>query len=155
MAAGARDDLADAGLVLDVARALRRWRDATGAPPATKILREAVWFFWQRPRLAGRLVRSKYPRGTRWSPAAAALVEAETDLRGRLVIEHLEPMNRVLRWLIDEAREVEEVADALRSRLEVVVVTTEEGKRLPDAGSPEQRYARAGLDLSSFVPLPD
>src|SRR5215213_3246803 len=57
-----RDDEADARLILAVARALRDWRRSTGAQPPTKRLREAVWFFWQQPRLERPLVRRKYPR---------------------------------------------------------------------------------------------
>jgi hypothetical protein len=78
-------DARDARLVADVAVAVRAWETASGRPAATKVLREAVWFFWQNPRLAR-------PR----------------------------------------------VVDAL-----------------PDDGSPEERYRRAGLDLASFRALDD
>jgi hypothetical protein len=37
----------------------------------------------------------------------------------------------------------------------VVVVTTEESKRLPNAGTAMERYAAAGLDLAKLRPLDD
>lgn len=145
--------MADAALVLDVASALRHWSERTGRQPATKVLREAVWFFWQNPRLDRPLIASKYPRSARWSEAAAALALSELSTKGELVIEHIEPMRRVLRWLIYESPSVTDVAEALPQRLQVVVVTREESKRLPDHGSPDERYGAAGLNLREFRPL--
>jgi hypothetical protein len=146
-------DEADAQLVLDVAVSLRRWREKTGKEPATKMLREAVWFFWQRPRLDRPLVASKYPRSAPWSEAAADAVLSGVAGKDRLVIEHLTPMNRTLRWLIDDAPTLKAVISELPARLACAVVTKEESAALPDEGSPEERYAAAGLDLAAFRPL--
>lgn len=150
-----RQDDADAQLVVDVAASLRRWRDLTGKQPPTKVLREAVWFFWQQPRLNRPLVASKYPRAAMWSAEAARLALSGHSSKNQLVIEHLEPMNRALRWLIDEAPTVQAVIDSLPRRLACAVVTREQSLALPDVGSPDERYAAAGLDLTTFQPLDD
>ena len=149
-----RDD-ADAQLVVDVAASLRRWRDVTGKQPPTKVLREAVWFFWQQPRLPRPLVASKYPEGALWSEDAARFALSGHSSKGKLVIEHLEPMNRALWWLIDEAPTVQTVIAMLPGRLACAVVTKEQSLALPDVGSPDERYAAAGLDLTTFQPLGD
>ncbi len=60
-----RRDAVDARLVTDVARALRAWQASTERPAATKVLREAVRFFWQNPRLKRPVVSGKYPRSAR------------------------------------------------------------------------------------------
>lgn len=148
-----RQDRADAGLICEVAAALRGWEERTGSRAATKILRKAVWFFWQSPRLAGPLVASKYPRGAPWSDAAAAIVLDGAPLRGRLVIEHLEPMSRTLRWLIEDTPDTSSILEELPTRLSCAVITKAESARLPDDGTPEERYRRGGLDLSVFRPL--
>lgn len=148
-----RDDVADAELVVEVAAALRRWGEASGQRPATKVLRETVWYFWQQPRLPKPLILSKYPRLAPWSlEAARAYLDAGSP-DGRLVIEHAEPMNRVLAWLIDGAPTPYEVTEELPRRLAVNVVTKEQSAGLPDAGAPAERYAVAGLDLASFRSL--
>lgn len=138
-----------------LAAALRDWREHTGREPSTKILREAVWFYWQAPRLPRPLVASKYPRGVPWSDDAAALFLAGGSTAGKLVIEHLEPLNRTLGWLINEAPEAEEIVDGLPGRIECAVVTQEENKRLPDTGTSEERYRLAGLELDLLRTLDD
>ena len=148
-----RSDDADARLVVDVAASLRRWRDTTGKEPATRVLRETVWFFWQHPRLDRPLVASKYPRGALWSEEAALAAESGLSFKGELVIEHLEPMNRALRWLIDDAPTAQQVIDGLAGRLTCAVVTKDQSVGLPNTGSAEERYAAAGLDLVGFKPL--
>jgi hypothetical protein len=150
---GARDAV-DARLVGDVARALRAWQASSDRPVATKVLREAVWFFWQNPRLEGPLVSGKYPRSARWSREAATIaLGGDGHTRHRLVIEHVAPMHRILRRLIDEQFEVDQVAKMLREGLDVVVVTREQSSALTDEGTPEERYSRAGLNLASFRTL--
>lgn len=151
----ARDDRADAELVCAVAAALRSWRESTGNVPASKILREAVWFYWQFPRLERPIVPPKYPRAIPWSEDAARIVLRGERRGGRLVIEHMEPLNRTLRWLIDDAPDPDEVVAGLPGRLECVVVTKEQSARLPDAGTREERYAQAGMSLATFRPLDD
>lgn len=152
---GPRSDLADAKLISDVAAALRAWRASTGARPALKILRETVWFFWQQPRLERPVVASKYPRASPWSEEAARVALNGEPTNNRLVIEHVEPLNRVLRWLVDEAPTVDAIVCELPKRLHCVVVTKAEATCLPDAGTPVERYAHAGLDLAAFRALDD
>lgn len=149
-------DLTDARLVADVAAALRAWQEASGRPAATKTLRETVWFYWQNPRMPRPRVSGKYPRSARWSREAAEVVlDGDGTVQGRLVIEHIEPMHRLLRRLIDEPLEPTEVASVLSAGLDVVLVTKEQSKLLPDAGSAEERYRAAGLDLNDFRSLDD
>lgn len=150
---GLRRDDVDAQLVLDVAASLRSWRDRTGKEPATKVLRETVWFFWQHPRLDRPLVASKYPRGALWSEEAARAAGLGLTGKGELVIEHLEPMNRALRWLIDDAPTTQEVIDGLPGRLMCAVVTKDQSAGLSNTGSAEERYRASGLDLATFKPL--
>jgi hypothetical protein len=56
-----------------------------------------------------------------------------------LVIEHLAPMHRILRRLIDEQFEVVQVAKMLPEGLDVVVVTREQSSALTDDGTPAVR----------------
>jgi hypothetical protein len=155
MALADRDDLADAALVANVATALRAWRDATGRPPSSKVLREAIWFFWQAPRLQRPLVAKKYPRSAPWSEEAAGIVLRGEVIKDRLAIEHTEPLNRTYRWLLDDIPNPETIAAELSGRLGCVIVTAEQGRAIPDAGTPHERYTAAGLDLSSFRSLDD
>lgn len=160
-------DMADAGLLADVAGALRRWEQATGRVASLKPLREAIWFYWERPRLPKPLVRGKYPEQAPWGVAAREL-HRHGDSRGELVIEHAAPMELLMRKLIDDP---ELTADRCRAALETggrwVVITREENKRLAAAGvadcmppgqadepaDPWTRHRHAGLDVDSFGPL--
>lgn len=149
-------DAADAQLVADIADALRTWQARTGRPAATKVLREAVWFYWQNPRLPRPLINGKYPRAAMWSHDAAEMVLAgAAEARGQLVIEHIEPMSRLLRSLINTPEDAGRVAELLGDGLRVVVVTRAESDALPDSGDPDERYASAGLTLSDFRSLDD
>ena len=144
-------DAADARLIMDVARALGAWQASSQRPAATKVLREAVWFFWQKPRLERPLVSGKYPKSARWSREAATIaLRGDGQTRDRLVIEHVAPLHRILRRLIDEQSDVGQVAEMLREGLDVVVVIREQSAALTDDGTPDERYRRAGLDLASF-----
>lgn len=105
------------------------------------------------PRLERPLVASKYPRRVPWSDEAAAIVLGGERTGGRLVIEHVVPFNLTLRWLIYEVPGVEEVLAELPDRLECAVVTKEESARLPDVGTPQERYRAVGLDLDRLRSL--
>ena len=147
-------DTADAQLVAEVATALREWQKHSGRAAPTKVLRETVWFFWQNPRLARPRVAGKYPRAARWSAEAASAVGSGTSAGpGQLVVEHIQPMHRLLRRLIDEPLEPDQIAALLREGLEVVVVTKQQADALGDDGSPHDRYRRAGLELGGFRTL--
>jgi hypothetical protein len=43
-------DQVDAQLIANVAATLRYWQKDKRRSPATKVLGDAVWFFWQNPR---------------------------------------------------------------------------------------------------------
>lgn len=149
-------DQADAQLLSDVAAALHRWEQSTGVKPPLKVLRETVWFFWQHPRLkvGGDLIASKYPRSARWSREAAALaVGGVESWTGHLVIEHIRPLHRVVRQMIEDPPQADQVEELLAPALEVVVITKDQERALPDKGEPEQRYVAAGLDLAAFKSL--
>jgi hypothetical protein len=118
-----RDDQVDAELIRAVATSLRSWGEATGRDAPLKILREAVWFFWQEPRLARPRVPPKYPHAVPWSREAAAIALSADPRKGRLVIEHIEPLNRTLRWLVETNPSAATLARELPKRLDCVVVS--------------------------------
>jgi hypothetical protein len=162
-----RDDQADAALVAAVANAVREWRATTGSTRGDlKLLREAVWFYWERPRLPRPLVRGKYPTTVLWSVDARAAYHADTKRSPGLVIEHTHPMTLLLEELLatpgldaDAAREL------LSRRVDFVVITADENRRLEAAGVSRQlvkgtsdqlaRYRKACLDTAGFKPLSD
>ena len=156
-------DTADLRLVLDVVEALRAWERATAAKARLKPLREAVWFYWQQPRLEKGSVRGKYPRSVPWSPTAR---QAHARGEGGLVIEHTEPMKVLLRELIDNpVADLPALADRLDLGLSCVVITHEESIELARSGvassvvddddDPYARYRVAGLDPGTFAPIAD
>lgn len=155
----ARNDLADAALVADVANAFGRWRQAhDGKLGSLKPFREAVWFYWQQPRLPRPLIRGKYPAAVPWSPAARMAYWGNPKHPSGLVIEHSRPMDVLLRELLDAAPVSPE--SALRMLGEpptYAVVTDEESRALGNAewhgSDPLRKYADAGLDVSGFRPL--
>ena len=162
-------DRADAQLVVDIARALRTWEQATGTTALLRPLREAIWFYWERPRLPKPLVRGKYPESAPWSRRAREL-HLYGDSRGELVIEHAAPMKLLMRRLIDDPRlDAERCRAALAAGGRWVVITREENKRLAAAGvanrmppgnaddtdDPWRRHRHAGLDVDAFRPLHD
>lgn len=163
-----RDYRADAALVAGVANAVRDWRAATGRDSSDlKLLREAVWFYWELPRLPRPLVRQKYPTTVPWSPDARAAYHSNPRRRGGLVIEHSEPMTLVLRRLLDARLDAERALAILDRPRAYAVITTEEsrqleaagvGRALPAgeaAGDALARYRAAGWDLTGFRPLAD
>jgi hypothetical protein len=156
---GPRDDLADAGVVAAVARALRDWdrKDTTEGRPPLRPLRETFWFLWEEPRLPPERARGKYPLSYRWSPDAARARRAGED-KGRLVIEHSPPLAKLLNELVDDPHlSDEQTLEKLRSVGEPVVMTREEHQRLAAAGRASSgdasRYQEAGIDIDAFAPL--
>lgn len=153
-----REDAADLQLVLDVLRAFRRYADVRGRQPAVKVIREAMFFHWEGPRL---------PPGGKYSPflphTPAARARKQAGHRDGFVLEHVLPVNVLIRQLLAD---VPDDVDALRTRLEAaadrVVITNEENAALavagvassvPTPGDPWNRYATAGLDPTKFAPL--
>ena len=127
---GAGADLADAEAVRGV---LEATRDRAGA---VRIVREAIWFTWEQPRLPRPLVGSKYPLPYPWSRAAWLRHE---DAQGRrpaggwgLVIEHLYPRELLVADLVTaEKLTTSVVMRLLSSRIISAIITQEEDRRLP------------------------
>ena len=153
-----RGDAAELQLLLDVLRAFRRYADARGSQPAVKVIREAMFFHWEGPRL---------PPGGKYSPflphTPAARARKQAGHRDGFVLEHVLPVNVLIRELLAD---VPDDVDALRTRLETaadrVVITKEEnaalvaagvGSSVPTPGDPWSRYSTAGMDPRQFVPL--
>ncbi|MGH2920147.1 MAG: hypothetical protein ACRDLS_16335 [Solirubrobacteraceae bacterium] len=136
-----------------------------------RVLREALWFIWEEPRLPRPLVASKYPKPYPWSPRARATFDAHAGKRPRggwgLVIEHLYPRELLVAYLLDEGahRDAADAVDILTARLMAAVVTRDDDRQLPTraqsarpwddyASDPWLRYRAAGLQLEDFAPVP-
>lgn len=165
---GESEDIVDATAlhaVLVACKAMRSRRNAG----TSHVAREALWSFWERPRLPGPLVQSKYPRPYPWSPAARALLTthgARPSGGWGLILEHLTPRNVLTRDLIEHVDEigVPQLIEVLSTRLVAAVVTREEDKALANAGvgiaapvgaDPADvwaRYRAAGFDPELFAP---
>jgi hypothetical protein len=159
-------DEKDAEHLLAVIRGLA----AFTAQPADcdRVLREALWFLWEKPRLPRPLVVSKYPAVYPWSPAARATVAAGRGWRAGgmgLVFEHLAPRALLRQEIIArvEALTAESLAELLHSSITAAVITRDEdaaitraglSHRQPDeAAGPWSRYLAADLDVANFAPL--
>ena len=166
---GRKLDRVDASALLDIATACRT---ATGDDRSTagriRVVREALWFLWEKPRLPGPLVASKYPKAYPWSPRARASFE---QARGRrpaggwgLVLEHLYPREFLVGYLLRETRDVTDVLGVLNARLLAAVVTRADDRLLPTrkrssgswpdyATDPWTRYWDTELSVGTFRPL--
>ena len=167
---GGATDLQDADALLSVAagcrKTLRPDRPASGA---VRVLREALWFIWEKPRLPPPLVASKYPKPYPWSPGARTAYREHSGERPMggwgLVLEHLYPRE----LFVDELLKSEHVDTAagielLNRRLMAAVVTREEDRQLPTraqsarswdeyASDPWLRYRSTRIPLQDFKPL--
>lgn len=168
---GPAADRCDAEAVLLVAAACRKTlrRDQSRSGPM-RVLREALWFMWEKPRLPEPLVASKYPKPYPWSPGARALYREHSGKRPKggwgLVLEHLYPRELFVADLLSNPEEVSsaEAIELLNRRVMAAVVTSDEDRELPTraqsarpwqhyAGDPWMRYRSAGLPLTDFGPL--
>lgn len=161
----------DAQAVLDVALACRTtMRSKRSRAAALRVLREALWFLWEEPRLPRPLVASKYPKPYPWSPGARAVFAQHGGKRPAggwgLVIEHLYPRELLVGSLLDNGadRNHPEVLQVLTCRLMGCVVTRHEDRQLPTraesarrwedyASDPWLRYRDRGLRVEEFAPL--
>jgi hypothetical protein len=159
------NDQADAALVAAVANAVAAWRATTQRRRSDlKLLREAVWYYWERPRLPRPLVAGKYPRSVPWSAAAREAYAMNPKRPGGLVIEHSRPTTVTLNELLDAAPlDATGALSILGVAGHFVVITREENAALERAGvgrggwdqrDPLGRYRTAGLDVGRFEPLP-
>ncbi|MDQ3678207.1 MAG: hypothetical protein M3401_15660 [Actinomycetota bacterium] len=172
-ALGPDDDLAAAEAILLVLQASRGVlaRESPENPRRTgpvRLVREAMWFFWERPRLPRPLVASKYPKTYPWSPGAQAWYETHGGRRPQggwgLVIEHLYPRELVVNDLLTgEQRDPDAVVALLSTRVMAAIVTRQDDRLLPARGKspgtwssyeadPWVRY-RSKLQLDGFAAL--
>lgn len=136
----------------------------------THVARQALWSFWELPRLPRPLVQSKYPAAYPWSAEARSIyLSNSTRPTGGwgLVLEHVTPRNVLLRELIERAEilDTDGLANELFTKLVAAVVTKAEDQALTAAGvsfaqpagaDPADlwaRYRAAGLDPSTFASL--
>jgi hypothetical protein len=173
---GEREDLADAQSVTEVVRAaystLERQRPRAGP---LRLVREAVWYLWEQPRLPRPLIRDKYPLAYPWSPGAQEVIEhaASWNSYGRppdgqwsLVIEHLYPRELMIRDLVELVvctdQPARPVADLLSSRVMAAIVRRDEDRQLmarreaprtwaPYEADPWLRYRSAPFELGGFA----
>jgi hypothetical protein len=134
------------------------------------VLREALWFIWEKPRLPAPLVASKYPKPYPWSPGARAEYRRHSGKRPEggwgLVLEHLYPRELFVADLLSNSERASsaDVVELLNGRLMGAVVRRDEDRQLPTraqsagawhdyAADPWLRYRSAGLPLADFGPL--
>lgn len=168
---GRDEDLADAaGLVL-ILQGCHEMRERRNAG-TSHVARQALWSFWELPRLPKPLLHGKYPKRYPWSAEAAALYLA-SPMRPAggwgLVLEHLTPANLLMADLIKMAPKLtpRKLINRLDKRLVATVITKREdnllieagvGTTLPANADPDDLWARyrlARLDPDTFAPLLD
>lgn len=175
---GREKDLLDAAAVLEVVNAsylTLQQRQQRGGP--LRLVREAVWFLWEQPRLPKPLIENKYPLDYPWSLRAQEAF-ASFYKRGSyrppggwgLVIEHLYPRELLVKDLVmlvaecrscDEPAEPKQAVELLTSRLMAAVVGRYEDRQLlarrespqiwgPYELDPWLRYRSTALDPADF-----
>lgn len=156
----------DAPVLLGVVRAVSGSGVHVGETARQKVVREAIWFLWEEPRLPGPRVGNKYPVAYPWSAAAsdiARLGRRPADGWG-LVIEHLHPLRNLISELLRTAPDltVARLQQLLDTHLTSAVITKAEDADLTRAGvaaiavestDPWHRYRLAGLAVDTFRPL--
>lgn len=152
-----RDDETDLKLVLSVVRAIARYQREGGRSSGLKVLREAIFFHWEGPRL---------PTGGKYAPSlphsAAARARRDSGVPGGLVYEHAVPLSIVLAELLaDLPTSTAALSARLDAHPERVVVTTGEDQLLtaqglraamPDRDNVWSRYQAVGIDPEQFAP---
>ncbi|MGV0719042.1 hypothetical protein ABQE93_26945 [Mycolicibacterium sp. XJ662] len=162
---GPGEDDNDAEGLLAILRGCRTIRDRRYAG-TTHVARQALWSFWELPRLPKPTKAGKYPLGYPWSPDARAALEANPKtLKGGLglVLEHVQPRNILIQNLIQRSEELDagELIRYLDCNLAAAVITKAEDDRLTSAGvgkgpldendpDPWARYRTAGLNPETF-----
>ena len=156
-----RDD-ADADFLAALFAAARVWEAARGRAMHGKVLREALWFVWQQPRLPRPLFRSKYPMRAPWTAAARDAYGQDPYVAGSLVMEHVEPISGLIRRLLDTPQDMAVFVGTLNAALRFCVVSAAEDKLLgaarvgsitPMSDDPWIRYRLAGIDVPTIGPL--
>ena len=167
---GREVDLADAEVIARLVEWCRATlADGRGRTGPLRLVREAMWFAWESPRLPRPLVSGKYPVSYPWSPNAQAAYARDGGRRPAggfgLVIEHLYPRELLMRDLLGaEDLEPDAVVALLATRLTAAVVTKEDDGLLPARGrlndswqsydaDPWLRYRESGMALKAFAPV--
>ena len=162
---GADDDRTDAEGLLGVLRSCQPVRQRRHAG-TTHVARQALWSFWELPRLPRPLLQNKYPLTYPWSTAARAsyMENRKAPKGGRgLVLEHVRPRNILIGNMIERSEDLTagELIGYLNRFLAGAVITKQEDLLLTSAGvayapidaddpDPWARYRTAGLDTESF-----
>lgn len=158
--------MVDADGLLGVLRACQPVRERRHAG-TTHVARQALWSFWELPRLPRPLVQNKYPLSYPWSSAAresyVANPKAPKGGRG-LILEHVRPRNILLETMIESSEQLTagELIGYLNRFLAGAVITKEEDLLLTNAGvayapldahdpDPWARYRTAGIDPDTFA----
>ena len=151
------DDESDLRLLLAMIRAFAEHEESTGRPVAVKVLREALYFHWEKPRL---------PPPGKYSPqllhSAAARAQCDTGHRGGLVFEHAYPINLLVRELLsDPPTSTVDLRHRIEEHSDRVVITKQENAALsaarlansrPDQNDRWSRYRAVGIDPDQFAP---
>lgn len=165
---GADEDRADAEGLLGVLCSCQPVRQRRHAG-TTHVARQALWSFWELPRLPKPLLQNKYPLSYPWSTAARASYKeyrkAPKGGRG-LVLEHVRPRNILIDNMVERSEQLtaNDLIGYLNHFLAGAVITKEEDLLLTNAGvayapidandpDPWARYRTAGLDPESFKPV--
>ena len=153
-----QQDEADLALVLDLVRAFAEHGRVLGTDSRQKVLREALFFHWEGPRLPAGGKRSAH---LKHSPAARA--QRSAGEHGGLVYEHVLPVSHVVHELLsDVPQDVVALRAVLEAVPQAVIITKAEDAALdaagvrhtvPDDGDPWSRYRAAHLDPGEFAPL--
>lgn len=163
-------DIADATSILSIVQGTAALSGHVGVSARSRIVREAIWFGWEHPRLPRPLIASKYPTAYPWSAAARARYhQASMKPAGGwgLVFEHLRPRGYLVREVLArvDVLDLAGLISLLRSETFAAIITLDEDKRIAHAGlarsmppdddgtDPWSRYRRAGLDVGGFSPL--
>lgn len=163
-------DARDADAILKILSGVTAMGPRIGLTGKSRVVREALWFFWEHPRLPHPLVGSKYPATYPWS-AAARMRRQENETRPQggwgLIIEHVLPKGLIISQMLDHGDNLTQrtLLRILRDGMAGAVITVAEDKQLQNAGvgnsmppgddgtDPWSRYRYAGLKVSEFAPL--
>lgn len=156
----------DAAAVLGVVQSVAVAGTHIGQTARKKVVREAIWYLWEEPRLPRPRIGGKYPMAYPWSAAARDVARAEERPVGGwgLVIEHVHPIRNLVVHVLIEAEflTVNSLQSVLRSGLASAVITKDEDAQLTRArlatldvplDDPWLRYRMAGLAVGGFRPL--
>jgi hypothetical protein len=161
---GEDEDQVDASALLGVLRECHEVRDRRRAG-TTHVSRQALWSFWELPRLPRPILSNKYPRPYPWSPSARE-VFLQSGRTSGLVLEHVRPLNILLETMIRSSNSwsASDLIGYLQKFMAGAVITRAEDQALQAAGvsfgpldqndsDAWARYRTAQLEPETFSPL--